>query len=108
MERLVICLNEVLANVMAHGGQTALSVPIRLRLEISLDQDASKAGVTVADAGTPFNPLSVAKKILPKTLDEATPGGLGLVMIHRFSDWLDYRYEDGHNHLTFGMRWTLP
>lgn len=108
VERLVLCLNEVLANVMAHGGSTALSAPIRLRLEISFDRDGSKAGVTVADAGTPFNPLSVAKKILPKTLDEATPGGLGLVMIHRFSDWLDYRYEDGHNHLTFGTRWTVP
>lgn len=104
----MLCLNEVLANVMAHGGSTALSASIRLRLEISFDRDGSKAGVTVADAGTPFNPLSVAKKILPKTLDEATPGGLGLVMIHRFSDWLDYRHENGHNHLTFGTRWTVP
>lgn len=106
VERLVICLNEVLANVMAHGGSTALSAPIRLRLEISLDRDGGKACVTAADAGTAFNPLSVAKKILPKTLDEATPGGLGLVMMRRCSDWLDYRHTDGHNHLTFGTRWT--
>lgn len=108
LERLVICLNEVLANVMAHGGSTALSAPIRLRLEISLDQGGSKASVTAEDAGTAFNPLSVARKILPKTLGEATPGGLGLVMIRHCSDWLDYRYTDGHNQLTFGTHWTVP
>ena len=108
VERLVLCLNEVLANVIAHGGGTALSSPIRLLLEIRLDPDGSKAGVTVSDAGTAFNPLSVAKKILPKTLAEASPGGLGLVMIHRCADWLDYHHEDGHNHLTFGTRWKLP
>ena len=107
-ERLVICLNEVLANVIDHGGGTALSAPIRLLLEVRLDQDGSKAGVTVSDAGMAFDPLSVPKKILPKTLAEAAPGGLGLVMIRRCADWLDYRHEDGRNHLTFGARWGMP
>ena len=108
VERLVLCLNEVLANVIAHGGGTALSSPIRLLLEIRLDPDGSKAGVTVSDAGMAFDPLSVPKKILPKTLAEAAPGGLGLVMIRRCADWLDYRHEDGRNHLTFGARWGMP
>jgi hypothetical protein len=27
-------------------------------------------------------------------------------MIRRFSDRLDYRHEDGYNHLTFGVRWS--
>ncbi len=105
--RLVICLNEVLANVISHGGRTALSAPIRLLLEVRLDQEGSKASVTVSDAGLAFDPLSVPKKEPLKTLAEATPGGLGLVMIRRCADWLDYRHEDGRNHLTFGARWNL-
>jgi anti-sigma regulatory factor (Ser/Thr protein kinase) len=107
VERLALCLHEVLANVITHGGGTALSAPIRLRLEVSLDPDCSKASVTVSDAGMAFNPLSVPKRILPKSLDEASAGGLGLVMIRRCSDWLDYRHADGHNHFTFGARWNL-
>ena len=107
VDRLVLCLNEVLANVTTHGGRTALSAPIRLMLEVRLDRDCSKASVTVSDAGMAFDPLSVPKKILPKTLDEASSGGLGLVMIRRCADWLRYRREDGHNHLTFGVRWRL-
>lgn len=104
-ERLALCLHEVLANVIAHGGSTALSAPIRLLLEVRLGRDGSQASVTVSDAGIAFNPLLVPKRVLPKGLGEASEGGLGLVMIRRCSDWLDYRHEGGRNHLTFGARW---
>ena len=106
-ERMALCLNEVLANVIAHGGRTALAEPIRLLLKIQLEQ-VCQASVTVSDAGVAFNPLSVPKRTAPATLGEAEVGGLGLVMIRRCSDWLDYRHEDGRNHLTFGARWDQP
>lgn len=105
-ERLALCLHEALANIISHGGSTALAAPIRLSLEVGLEQGRSRAGVTVSDAGLEFNPLSVPERVLPKTLGEATAGGLGLVMIRRCADWLDYRREDGRNHLTFGARWN--
>jgi serine/threonine-protein kinase RsbW len=106
VERLVLCLNEALANVIVHGGVAALSAPVKLMLEVSLDDGCGKAGVTVSDAGVAFDPLSVPARTLPKTLEDASLGGLGLVMIRRCSDWLDYRNEHGHNHLTFGARWS--
>jgi anti-sigma regulatory factor (Ser/Thr protein kinase) len=104
-ERLVLCLHEVLANVITHGGPTALAAPIRMLLEVRLDPEGRQASVTVTDAGMAFDPRSVPDRILPKTLAEASASGLGLVMIRRCSDWLDYRRENGHNHLTFGARW---
>jgi serine/threonine-protein kinase RsbW len=102
IERLELCLHEALANVITHGGETALAAPIRLRLEIHLDS----ASVTVSDAGVPFDPRSVPEKVLPGTLQEASPGGLGLVMIRRSADRIDYRQERGRNHFTFGVRWA--
>jgi serine/threonine-protein kinase RsbW len=107
-ERLELCLNEALANVIAHGGKTALSEPIRLLLEVGLDEEWSKASVTVSDACSAFNPLSVPKRAVPKTLDEASPHGMGLEIIRRCSTLLHYRYADGHNHLTFGTQWESP
>ena len=107
VERLLLCLNEVLANVIVHGGHAALASPVRLMLEVSIDGGSGKAGVTVSDAGVAFDPLSVPPRALPKTLDEASGGGLGLVMIRRCADWLDYRNEHGHNYLTFGARWSV-
>jgi len=106
-ERLVLCLNEVLANVIVHGGSAALSAPVDLRLETSVDDLCGEAGVTVSDAGVAFDPRSVPARALPDTLDEAGIGGLGLVMIRRCSDWLEYRNDQGRNHLTFGARWRL-
>ncbi len=110
-ERLALCLHEVLANVIAHGGGTALAAPVRLLLEVRLEQDreqdCGQASVTVSDSGIAFNPLTVPKKILPNSLAETSAGGLGLLMIRRCSDWLDYRHEDGRNHLTFGARWDV-
>ena len=106
VERLVLCLHEVLANVITHGGRTALAAPITMQLEVTRDPEC-KASVTVTDAGIAFNPLSVPNRILPKTLADAPESGLGLVMIRRCTDWLDYRRDDGHNHLTFGARWDV-
>lgn len=107
VERLELCLHEALANVITHGGEAAIAAPIRMRLEVRRDPQCS-AGVTVIDAGRAFDPLSVPDRESPKTLAETEPGGLGLVMIRRFSDWLDYRHENGCNHLTFGARWDAP
>lgn len=107
VERLVLCLHEVLANVITHGGTTALAAPISMLLEVGRDAECARASVTVTDAGMAFNPLSVPHKTLPTSLADAGAGGLGLVMIRRCSDWLDYRHEHGRNHLTFGARWAV-
>jgi len=108
VDRLALCLHEVLANVIAHGGGQARVAPIRLLLEVGLDSGGGQVSVTVSDAGAAFDPLSVPLKTLPTTLGEASSGGLGLVMIRRCADWLDYRHEGGCNHLTFGARWYKP
>lgn len=108
VERLELCLNEVLANIIAHGGAAALAAPVRLLLEVRLEDGGGKASLTVSDAGVAFNPLSVPAKTLPKTLADATEGGLGLVMIRRCADWLDYRHKAGRNHFTFGAGWRSP
>jgi len=104
-ERLGLCLHEVLANIISHGGPMAHTAPIRLLLDVKRDDEGGKISLTVSDAGVPFNPVTAPERQLPKTLDEAPVGGLGLVMIRRFADELTYRHEDGQNHLTFSVGW---
>jgi anti-sigma regulatory factor (Ser/Thr protein kinase) len=108
VDRLALCLHEVLANIIAHGGGPAHAAPIRLLLDVRRDADAGEVSVTVSDAGAAFNPLTVPQKVAPQTLGEASAGGLGLVMIRRCADWLDYRRADERNHFTFGARWSPP
>jgi serine/threonine-protein kinase RsbW len=104
--RLDLCLNEALANVIAHGGEQALANPVRLRLDVTRDALTQLAVVTVCDSGPPFDTTSAQPSALPLTLDDAEPGGLGLLMIRNLSDTLSYGFDNGHNELSFGVRWT--
>ena len=45
-QRLEICLNEVLANVLAYGGSAALVAPIRLQLEVVCTAEAGDARIS--------------------------------------------------------------
>jgi anti-sigma regulatory factor (Ser/Thr protein kinase) len=103
--RLELCLNEAVANVIAHGGSGAAFAPVWLRLEVKRKSDCSEASVTVSDAGPAFDSTSGPLKPRPATLSDAEPGGLGLAMIRSFCDALAYRRVDGRNELTFSVRW---
>jgi len=103
VERLELALHEVLANVLAHGGSAARAEPIRIRIECR--QEAGEARVEVNDAGIPFDPTGAPEHTPAKTLAEARPGGLGLPLIRRCSDWMRYRRDGGRNHFMFGARW---
>ena len=106
--RLDHCLDEALANVIAHGGPIALASPVRLQFGVRRSQGACTAELSVADAGVAFDPSNSHPEATPRpaTLAEATPGGLGLLMIRKFSDDLSYRRSEGRNHLTIAVSWT--
>lgn len=106
IERLAICLNEVLANIIEHGGEQALAFPTTLRLELNLMDHINKASVTVTDSGIVFNPLDKEEKRIPDSLDELNPGGLGLTMMRAFVDELRYEYiKNKFNQLSFSIYW---
>ena len=93
------CLDEVLMNILMHGGDSASSTPI----ELSFDMDPKAALVTVSDSGIPFNPVHAPIKPRPASLEDAEPGGLGLSIIKGLCNHLDYRYQNGRNILTFSV-----
>ncbi|WP_216922580.1 ATP-binding protein [Synechococcus sp. CCAP 1479/9] len=111
--KLDLCLNEVLANLIEHGGARTSSCPVQLTLErVDGDEgggeggaDRSLATLTISDAGPPFDPLSFSREPLPRTLQEAEPGGLGLLLVNRFMDECSYRREGDRNVLKLGIRW---
>lgn len=104
--RLDLCLNEVLANVVAHGGDGALRCPVSLRLEVIVDDQTHRASVTVQDGGTAFDATASPQKPRPLTLAEAEPGGLGLLMMREYADELSYRRNADQNELTFSVVWA--
>lgn len=104
--RLDICLNEALANVIAHGGPLALAAPIWLELAIQSHATHSQVSLYLQDAGKPFNPLMSAPPARPQSLACAEPGGLGIAMMRNAASSIDYQYLGGLNRLTFVVQWT--
>ena len=106
IDRLTLCLEEALANVIAHGGELARAEPVRVHLEVEpCEEGGVGARVTVSDAGNAFDPLTAPMAAVPRNLDEALPRGMGLGIIRQCSWSLAYRRHGGFNHLTFGTRW---
>jgi len=104
--KLDLCLNEVMANLLDHGGAAESDEPVDLTLELADCGDRGRATLTIADAGPAFDPLAVDRGPLPRTLQEAEPGGLGLLLVSRFMDERSYRRAGGRNVLKLGIYWS--
>ena len=101
--KLDLCLNEVLANLIDHGGAADFSCPVDLTLELADCGDRGLATLTIVDAGPAFDPLGVSRGPLPRTLAEAEPGGLGLLLVNRFMDERSYQRAGDRNVLKLGI-----
>jgi sigma-B regulation protein RsbU (phosphoserine phosphatase) len=99
LPRLDLCLNEVIANCVTHGGPEVRDAPLTLQLSIASSHDQTLVTLSVADSGQAFDPTSVAPKARPASLADATPGGLGLVMMRQNASRLVYRRTSGRNHI---------
>lgn len=104
--RLDLCLNEALANIISHGGPSALAAPIGLALAVAEDAGGAHARLSLSDSGQAFDPVHQITAPRAPTLADAEPGGLGLTMIRGYCDQLSHERRDGTNHLTIVVRWV--
>jgi len=91
-----LVLEEALTNVIAYGfpqGQAG-----RVILGVRLLDDVVE--LCLDDDGIAFDPLGRQPAPRPASIEEATPGGLGLQLIQRFSRTVTYRRTNGRNVLT--------
>ena len=106
IDRLELCLNEVLANLIEHGGAGRMAPAVELALEVGDRQDRRVATLTVTDACPPFDPLAHRPRETPRCLAESEPGGLGLRMVRHWADELSYRRIADRNVLQVSVHWA--
>ena len=106
IDRLELCFNEAVANVLAHGGDPAQQSDLQLRVQLRQENDANELEVTLLDSGLPFDPVGAGVKERPTRLADAEPGGLGLLILKSLSDRLSYRRTNDQNELKFSVIWS--
>ena len=92
---LQICLEELLTNVVRHGGAKSSGdlseVPVPpLDVEISISTGAQRVSMTVEDNGKPFDVVNAPAHGIDQPLDELQPGGLGIQLIRNFASSIAY------------------
>ncbi|MDP1900050.1 MAG: ATP-binding protein [Rubrivivax sp.] len=97
--RVELVLEEVLMNIIRHAFPHAGEH--RIHLQVCADSDQIR--LRFEDEGVEFDPSSAAARPAPASLDEAQPGGLGLVLVRRHARQLAYARRDGRNVLDIAV-----
>lgn len=108
-----ICVEELLANVVRHGGGgwPAAGETERdsgITMSVSIRREGDEITVTVEDNGRPFDTAAAPPKRVAAPLEEAVPGGLGIQLIKQFSSGLSYDRADGRNRTRLKFLWPGP
>ena len=94
--KLSLALDEAVANVIHHAF-AGIAPPHRIDVELTIDADRVVALVT--DNGHPFDPATAAAPDQSQPLEDRDPGGLGIHLIRRMMDRVEYHRTDGENRL---------
>lgn len=95
---LQVCAEELLVNIVRHGGNAAPNIDLQLR------RFPKRIELVVEDDGKPFDVASSSHHGIDRPLAEVTPGGLGVHLIHTFADRLTYERKGAINRVVAEFR----
>jgi len=100
VQHINLAFDEILTNVISYGFDPA--GPKDLAISLAIDGNALRG--SVIDSGRPFNPLERPEPDINADLDDRPIGGLGIFLVRKLMDHVEYQRVEGHNCLTFSKR----
>ena len=91
-----LTIEELVTNCIKYGYDDSAEHQIEIELKFS----AGELVVTVTDDGHAFNPLDLPDRNTNIPVEELPIGGLGIHLLRKMSDRMDYARIDGKNRLT--------
>ena len=89
-----IAIDELFGNI-AHYAYPDGTGDATVRFDF--DGATRMAGIAFIDGGVPFNPLEKADPDVTLSAEEREIGGLGIFMVKKTMDKMEYYYENGFN-----------
>jgi anti-sigma regulatory factor (Ser/Thr protein kinase) len=90
---LNLALEEILTNIISYGYTDSGEHEITVQLSV----EPGEMRVEVEDDGQPFNPLEAPEADTTKPLEERAVGGLGVHLVRKLMDGLEYQRHEGKN-----------
>lgn len=91
-----LVLEETLLNAMLHAFSNDARHVIGLRVQVTPDD----VELRFEDDGLAFDPTQVVDAVRPASIEQAQPGGLGLVLVRRLARSVAYERREGRNNLS--------
>ena len=99
--RIDVAIDEIFGNIAyyAYGDGTGDAT-----VRFEFDEQTRTVSITFIDRGVPFDPLKKADPDVTLSAEERGIGGLGIFMVKKTMDGMEYRHENGCNILTIRKR----
>lgn len=98
LNRILIAVDEAVTNIIEHGYDG--SGPGTRHVDIELEVSAQEFRIALIDEGESFDPRSMSDIDIQKHVAAGRNGGLGVFLIRKIMDVVDYHHETGrHNRL---------
>ena len=94
--KLMVAVDEIYSNIVRYSGAS--------EAQIQLAKEDNMMRLIFSDNGKPYNPLEAKEPDVTASADDRTIGGLGIFMVRKMMDSVEYMYKDGQNVLTLGMK----
>jgi len=92
-----VAIDEIFANIASYAYNPKVG-PATVRVEVN--EEPLSVTITFIDNGKPFDPLTNTDPDTTLAAEDRDIGGLGIFMVKKTMDAVDYEYKNGQNILT--------
>ena len=97
MMQIDVAVEEIFVNVASYA-YTPNTGSVTIRMD--LQEKPRAVVITFIDSGVPYNPLAKEDPDVSLSAEERSIGGLGIFMVKKTMDKMEYEYKDKQNILT--------
>lgn len=104
-QQIMICADEIATNIASYAypsGNGSISVAV------TFDATQNELEVVFSDHGVPFDPLRHQPPDTSAPIENRDAGGLGILVVQRMMDHVEYRRDGDRNVLTLKKRASCP
>lgn len=90
--KMLIAIDEIYSNIVRYSGAT--------EARVSIKKSDNTLKLQFKDNGKPYNPLDSKEPDITASAEDRSIGGLGIFMVKKMLDKVEYKYVDNYNILT--------
>ena len=96
-----VAVEEIFVNIAYYAYSPDIGTAV---IQVEADNDKNQISITFVDTGKPYNPLEKPDPDVTLSAAERDIGGLGIYMVKKSMDDMNYEYKDRQNILKITKR----